>query len=328
MLENYSYIYSIADSKETVEDLRRDRRARKSSRNNRCEDSSRCENICDRMFEYTDERRSCYSLSLKDIGLIEETFDFLKNPESASDLKNNVSGRDFDLFAEIGLESWNRVITGEYLTFRIDDDDDNNDNYRDEHGLIYKYSQEEARSVLDWIFDNLSSIGTSLSDFSDSTDILYNLFKSSRLSRSATIDLNLLDLNNEETFIESAKGFINPDRINFLNCADNESPFLEYFHKMISDICRNARVMNKSKDRSYKICLSVIYFKEFGLTCSSNATATCSSATNDVHKDRGIGYYLLKEGYRDQPEAAFCRDVNLSGISGLKSFSNWNDYWD
>ncbi len=308
----YSYLASIQGSQGEVEDLRRNRSSRRTSRQNVCEDSSRCENICDRMLEYTDERRTCYKFSLGEIGLIEDAFDILKNP-TAKKLESDISSRDFDLFAEVGLRSWNRVITGDYLASQAnEDDDDDNDDATDEYGNPYGYDSNDAEAVLIWTFSNPSSIGTSLADFSRSTDILYNLFSQEK-DPVADPGLGLAD--NDRRVI---KGMVDiPIYSPLLLIGDKDSPLLEHFHEMVSDICRNASVTNKSRDRSYKICLSWIYFKQLSVSCTS------------LRRQRGVGYYLLKEGYRDQPESTFCiAAAKTATFDDLKNFNNWSDYWD
>ena len=317
MPATYNYISST--SEEETEDLRKNRRARQSSsRQNQCEDSTRCENICDRTFEYTNEKIECYSRSLRDIGTIEDVFDKLKNPQSSN--INGISGRDFDMFAEIGLRSWNQVIIGEYLNSeRDEDDDDDNDDDDDEHGEDYEYDVEDAKKVLNWIFEEKSSIGISIADLSDSTDVLYNLFlQLEKMPSGGRVDLSsrLLLGEDDRKVIEGIKHFEdNTDLQSLLTEGDKKDSFLEHFHDMVSDICRNARVDNKSKDKSYKICLSWVYFSLGGLNLDC--------VGGKIRRDVGIGYYLLKGGYRQEPESGVCGNFVI-----LRDFDNWGDYWD
>ena len=119
------YLASITDSDGDSDSRIGRRRATRST--NHCEDSDRCEDICDQMLDYSSERKDCYRLSLKEIGKVEEVFDSLK--ESANRLEElvGIRGGDFDLFASVALSSWSNVIRGEYRRDEEDDDDEDMD---------------------------------------------------------------------------------------------------------------------------------------------------------------------------------------------------------
>ena len=314
---DYGYLSQVQSSQaEEVEDVRRTRSKRNPSRSNVCEDSSRCENICDRMFEYSSERRACYKKSLNDIGIIEDTFDVLKHSHYIQNDLSSLASRDFDLFAEIGLKSLNRVVIGDYrASERDEDDDDGGDDSHDDHGVEFNgYELGDARAVLAWIFNNNSSIGTSIADFSSSTELLYNLFKeASSYSRANPDDRLILgDEGLSEDDEKVLNGLASRNTRDFLTSADKDSPFLGHMHKVISNICQSADIDNFSSSKSFKICLSYTYFYLTNVSCSS------------ISRDRGIGYFMLKESYREQPQEHACSD----DIDILKNFDNWGDYWD
>ena len=309
---DYGYLSQVQSSQaEEVEDVRRTRSKRNPSRSNVCEDSSRCENICDRMFEYSSERRACYKKSLNDIGIIEDTFDVLKHSHYIQNDLSSLASRDFDLFAEIGLKSLNRVVIGDYrASERDEDDDDGGDDSHDDHGVEFNgYESEDARAVLAWIFNHHSSVGTSIADFSSSTELLYNLFKEIDISNPGSIQADL-GLNGDDTKV--LKELASRNTRDFLISADKDSPFLGHVHEMISNLCQSANISNLSSSKSFKVCLSYTYFNIITINCSS------------ISRDRGIGYFMLKESYREQTQSNSCSD----DIDTLKSFDNWGDYWD
>ena len=314
--EDYSYLSSIQSSQVEVEDVRRSRSIRTPSRNNVCEDSSRCEDICDRMFEYSSERRSCYRKSLSDIGIIEDVFDILKHSHYIKNDLDEITARDFDLFAEVGLKSLNKVVTGDYRSSeRDEDDDDEDDDSHDDHGVEFNgYDSDDARTVLEWIFDSHSSIGTSIADFSKSTELLYNLFIEASGDSASILGDKGLSSDDKKVLHELSNSDTHESPINksFLTSTDKDSPLLDHVHEMISDLCQSADIDSLSSSKSFKICLSYTYFNLIGLSCSS------------ISRDRGIGYFMLKEGYREQPQSHSCStDIGL-----LKDFDNWSDYWD
>ena len=87
-----NYLSSITEEAET--DSRRLRRGRSVRSGNQCENSDRCEDICDQILDYTSERRDCYKLSLKEIGIIEDVFEDFKRPSR----RGGYQGKRFLIF--------------------------------------------------------------------------------------------------------------------------------------------------------------------------------------------------------------------------------------
>ena len=315
-----SYLQDLALQGSSSEDEDRRRRlVRRSSRTqNECEEFDRCKDICDRILDYTSERTECYRWPLADIGAVQDVMDILQDPQR-NDVYD-INSRDFDLFAEIALDSWARLIVGDYRRDEADDDDDdNNDDDQNDYFERFTYTPREAQEVLDWIIAN-SYVAESIRDFTSSTDILYNLFQqvgesiSSFPSKISLLD-NLEDKNKKviQGLYEDANllGIVRTDT------SRNISALYEMTHNMLEDICKGADVTGQSDRNSYKICLSLIYFCHDGVEDFQSLTSSIAE-----EERRGALGYLLNNSYRRVPESGAVT------CDGIESFSNWSDYWN
>ncbi|MDE0151276.1 MAG: hypothetical protein OXK80_02105 [Bdellovibrionales bacterium] len=324
------YLASISDSGGRSSDSRIGRR-RSTRSTNQCEDSERCENICDQMLDASDERKSCYRLSLKEIGKVEEVFDELKTVHDLSDIRQG----DFDLFASVALSSWSNVIRGEYRRDEEDDDDEDGD---DPGGPAYTPSQ--AEDVLSWIILN-KSVAESIRDFSDKrTHIIADLLVHSAGQRDVDdkpikstpyCSDTVSDTTNDTEIcseIESSSSLTEGEKIVLQNIqgylggivtfsSDDEevSAIYELTHDVLSRVCENVDSINGyGSDRSYKACLSWIYF------CPSvydnEGTGAFRYSANQIDQ------YLLKDTYLSVPEVA------LRNCTFLTHEPEWSDYWD
>ena len=321
-----SYLQELAltegGSVEENEDRRR-RLVKRSSRiQNECEEFDRCKDICDRVLDYTSERTECYRWSLADIGVVQDVMDILQDPQR-NDVED-IHSRDFDLFAEIALDSWARLIVGEYRRDEADDDDDDNDDDdKNDYFERFKYTSEEAQEVLDWMMAN-SYVAESIRDFTNSTDILYNLFQQvvggSSSALPSEIPSNLLgNLQDDEKKV--IQGLYEEDNLFGIVRTDtsrNVSALYEMTHEMLDDICKGADITGQSDRDSRKICLSLVYFCD-------NGVKLYQSLTNSIGEEdrRGALRYLLNNSYRrvSESEATTCN-------SSITSFSSWSDYWN
>lgn len=309
------YLASISDSDGSSSNSRIGRR-RSTRSTNQCEDSERCENICDQMLDSSAERKDCYRLSLKEIGKVEEVFDELK---TVNDL--DIRGGDFDLFASVALSSWSNVIRGEY---RRDEEDDDDEDMDDTGGPAYTASQ--AETVLDWIIDN-KSIAESIRDFSDRNnhiiaDLLVRVNEPLDCSRKSGDDQTICntlegsDLTDGEKSILQGVKSINivtkniylDDIVTVSNADDEVSAIYELTHDVLSRVCENVdSIRTYGSDRSHKACLSWIYF--------------CPPVYNAASSNQ-IDQYLLKDTYRSVPEGG------LRNCTFLTYEPEWSDYWD
>ena len=311
---NLDYLASITDSDGNSSESRIGRR-RSTRSANHCEDSDRCEDICDQMLDYSSERKDCYRLSLKEIGKVEEIFDILKK-HGVNNL-SDIRGGDFDLFASVALSSWSNVIRGEYR--RDEEDDDDKD--MDDTGRS-AYTEPEARNVLSWIILN-KSIAESIRDFSDRNNhIIADLLVRHGgpldcvTDRETTNnDKEICDAINgnssltvgEKTILQNIRDYLGI--IVIASNSDNEvSAVYELTHDVLSRVCENVDSIGiYGSDRSHKACLSWIYF------CPS---VYSFSSFNQINQ------YLLKDTYRSVPQG------DLLGCNFLTNEPEWSDYWD
>ncbi len=302
-----SYLASITDSEGDSDSRIGRRRSVRST--NQCEESERCENICDQILDYSSERRDCYRLSLKEIGKIEEVFDELKDINNLADIR----GGDFDLFASIALSSWSNLIRGEY---RRDEEEDDDDEDMDDEGRP-AYNSNEAQEVLSWIIVN-KSIAESIRDFSSKDNhIIADLLvrRDGSLSCSGNDDdgnicrdLNSSSLTNgEKSILENIKAYLSAI-VRSSPSDDEVSAIYELTHDVLSRVCENVdSIRSYGSERSYKACLSWVYF--------------CPSVY-DEYSSNQIDQYLLKDTYRNAVEGSL-RDCTF-----LTNEPEWSDYWD
>ena len=330
---NLDYLASIVDSDRDSDSRRRIGRRRFSRSSNQCENSERCEDICDQILDYSKERRNCYGLSLKEIGKVEDVFDKLKNPTEAK--LEDIKGGDFDLFASLALASWSNLIRGEYRRDeRGDDDDEDGDDYED-----FEYDATEAKNVLNYVIDN-KSIAESIRDFSERDqhiieDLLVNMGEGLTCSGSGDDEdiCDALDSSNSSLTdgeksilagIKSTRDDYNPSArflwwiVNESNSDDEVSAIYELTHDVLSRACDNVGSVpidgkNYGSDRLYKICLSWVYF----CPSNSNSPAVYGSVT-----DKQIDQYLLEDTYRSSVESS------LKGCTFLTTEPKWSDYWN
>ena len=308
---------------------RRRRLVRGSSRiQNECEDFDRCKDICDRVLDYTSERIECYRWPLADIGAVQDVMEILQDPKR-NDVED-IHSRDFDLFAEIALDSWARLIVGEYRRDEAgDDDDDDGDDAQNDYFEHFKYTKKEAQEVLDWMITN-SYVAESIRDFTSSTDILYNLFQQIGESSDSTSLPSVIRigidragvLNNlrdsEKDVIKGLYEDLNLFGVVGTDASINVSALYEMTHEMLEDICKGVDITGQSDKNARKICLSLIYFCDDRVKRYQNLTSSFREEDR-----RGALRYLLNNSYRRVPESGA---VNCD--SGIKSFSNWSDYWN
>jgi len=313
------YLSSISESDESANG--RIRRQRSTRSTNQCEDSDRCENICDQMLDYSSEKEDCYRLSLREIGRVEEVFDVLKQEEILEEELEDIRGGDFDLFASLALSSWSNVVRGEYRGDELDDEDDTR---------RAAYTLEESRAALNWIITH-KSIAESIRDFSGRNDHIVNdllVRASSSLSCSGTGDHQTIcdDIDgssltdNEKRVLESVKLTVNLNNrsdtylghITRISSSDDEvSAIYELTHDALSRVCENTdSIGSYGRSRSSKICLSWIYF------CPASLPAYNDYSFNQIDQ------YLLQDTYRDIPQNT------LFNCTFLSNEPEWSDYWD
>ena len=311
------YLASIEESEGNYNSSRR--RFTRSS--NDCEDSERCENICDQILDDSSERRNCYKLSLREIGIVEEIFDVLK----AVDDLNDIRAGNFDLFTSIALQSWSNLIRG---TYRRDERNDDDDEDMDDGGRP-EYDVGEAQAVLNWIIEN-KSIAESIRDFSSRddhiiSDLLVRAFDGasndplncpSRGDTNGDVcnDLDDSIINDEKRILYSIKNnpYYLPEIVRFSSSDDEVSAMYEMTHNVLSRVCESADISNRSSDHSYKICLSWIYF--------------CDPSVY-VGNQNQIDQYLLKDTYLSVPQGFLLRCEFLDP-SDPNDEPEWSDYWD
>ena len=280
-----AYLQELALKGSSAENEDRRRRlVRRSSRfQNECEDFDRCKDICDRVLDYTNERTECYRWPLKDIGAVQDVMDILQDPQR-NDV-NDINSKDFDLFAEIALDSWARLIVGDYRRDEADDDDDDNDDDdQNDYFERFRYTPEEAQEVLDWMIAH-SYVAESIRDFTSSTDILYNLFQQvggTSSSLPADITSGILDnlADNSKKVIRGLYEDFNLFGIVRTDTSRNISALYEITHSMLEDVCKGADVTGQSNRNSHKICLSLIYF------CDDDVKDYQSLTSSIEEKDR------------------------------------------
>lgn len=307
--DDLDYLASIIESEEDSDS--RYRRGRSTRSTNHCEDSSRCKDICDQILDYSSERRDCYRLSLKEIGIIEEVFDDLQAP---LDYLDDVRGGNFDLFASIALKSWSNLIRGEY---RRDEEHDDDDDDMDDGGRE-AYNNDEAEEVLTWIIGN-TSVAESIQDFSEREDgIIADLLIQMDDSLSCSgggdnaavcghLDSSLTTP--EKRFLANIKnkGYLDL-AVRVSSSSDDVSAVYGLVHESFSRICENVDSLESyGSEKSYKICLSWVYF--------------CPSVYDDISKYQ-IDQYLLEDTYRSVPESS------LSDCSFFTDEPRWTDYWN
>ena len=322
---NLDYLASITDSDRDSDDRSRIGRRKFSRSSNQCEDSERCENICDQLLDYSKERRNCYGLSLKEIGKIEDVFYALKKP--TKDKLENIRGGDFDLFASIALSSWSNLIRGEYRRDEANDDDDEG---KDDSGPpAYTEGEEgEAKEVLSWLIEN-KFIAESIRDFSGRdnhilADLLVQLNKTLNCSGSGnsnTICNKLKD--NPSSLTEDQKKILAGAKSNLplavvLSNSDKEvSALYELTHDLLSRVCEDVDSLenidgkNYGRDHAYKICLSWTYF------CPTSESVYGANTSNQIDQ------YLLKDTYRETAEESLTDDCTF-----LTNEPKWSDYWN
>ena len=313
------------------DDRRRTRRGRSRGRStNDCEDSERCQIICDQILEYTAEREACYYLSLSEIGRVEDVFDILKKPTSTTHLTRNINQKDFDLFVEIALDSWEKVINGQYRKRRREEED---------YGTAGPYSARQAETVLNWIVGN-AFVGNVLLDY-DGVDILYNLFlnlgedKNNLTKRTGHNDQlqmrpsQYIEFDSEE-YVDVAKGLaydsgnLSGDYSYLWNFAlgDTDSGgAYDLVHQVVQKVCSDAEIegssVNLSSKEEYKICLSAFYVCE-----NLRGVDLTGLLLFTLNRQSSVGKYLISSRYRTSTEdgAVTC--------DNLVAFDNWSDYWE
>ena len=316
------------DDDDEEDDRRRTRRGRSRGRtNNDCEDSERCQIICDQNLEYTEEREACYYLSLSEIGRVEDVFDILKKPTSSN--LGRISQKDFDLFVEIALDSWERVINGQYRQRRREEED---------YGVAGPYTARQAEEVLDWMAGS-AFVGNVLLDY-DGVDILYNLFlrlgkNISNESTEASCSGNQLQMNSStciefdsEEHISVVNGLAygkSADTYSYLwqfalsDAGGSEFGAYDLAHQAAQKVCSDAEIVGESlsSKEDYKVCLSALY------VCGDlNGEDLTGLSSFTLNREGSIGKYLLSSRYRARAEdgAITCAD--------LVGFDNWSDYWE
>lgn len=314
------YLASITDSDRDADDRSRIGRRKFSRSSNQCEDSERCENICDQILDYSKERRNCYGLSLKEIGKIEDVFDVLK--EDTVNRLDDIRGGDFDLFASIALSSWSNLIRGEYRRDEEDDDDEDDDDTGPE-----EYDPDKAKAVLDWLIRN-KSIAESVRDFSGRdnhilADLLVRLPDTLDCSGSGDRKAICDELKDSSLTVDQKKILAgaksNLPLAVVLSSSDKEvSAMYELTHDLLSRVCEDVDSMeinskNYGRDHSYKICLSWTYF------CPSSIYDDTNTNTNTSNQ---IDQYLLKDTYRKNVEG------DLKDCDFIGNDVEWSDYWN
>ena len=315
-----SYLSSIDSSKEGDRRIRA--RSRSAGSGNQCENTERCEDICDQILDYSSERRDCYGLSLKEIGIVEDVFDDLKHPTESK--LNDIRAGDFDLFASVALSSWSNMIQGDYRRDEANDDDDKeNDDWEDT-----EYDEDEAEDVLEWIIDE-RSIAESILDFSGRetnilSDLLVQMDNSLSCSGEGSIICNGLKndglSSTKQTVLAGIRSSSAAGGRSYLgeivrlsNSDDEVSAVYEMTHDALAAACENVdslQINSKTygRDHSYKMCLSWIYF--------------CPSVYGSGNFHNQIDQYLLKDTYRSTPESS------LKNCEFDSSEPRWSDYWN
>ena len=352
---NLDYLASITDSDRDSDDRSRIGRRKFSRSSNKCEDSERCENICDQILDYSKERRNCYGLSLKEIGKIEDVFEALKKPTKNS-LKN-IRGGDFDLFASIALSSWSNLIRGEYRRDEANDDDDKGDGENGDDRKIGRenpYETEEVKYVLDWLIEN-KFIAESIRDFSGRdnhilADLLVQLNKTFTCdNQSSNIRGNDICLKlkgsslttGQQNILQGIK-ILYSDKavdeiylrsvVNLSSSVDEVSAMYELTHDLLSRVCEDVDSLeidskNYGRDHAYKICLSWAYFCPVMYKDKDDNIKSVPDEDEDDELVYNIGenqidQYLLKDTYRRTAEES------LTECTFLTNEPKWSDYWN
>ena len=328
--DSSDYLNSLYSEDESDSSSRRRSRARSRVRtDNKCENSERCQTICDQILDYTEDQRNCYLLSLDEIGDIEDTLDILnKTNLDESDL-SDIESRKFDLFIDYGARSWIKVMKG---THRDSHNQGSND---DNYGERESYTSSEAKEVLRWMRNApwaRDGVGHSFS----AEDILYELlFRSgesctrdelrfSSPSPSVTLKIDSSHLCRVGTALkEQLPLFANLE-------ISREDLTYEAMHQVVQDVCDEAVVQGKnySSSKNHKICLTLLYF----------GTADRANVVTDQGRDSnyGVSRFLFKNTrnslVRDfvredpaNPRSYFITGSSHEPKSGVDH--SWSDYW-
>lgn len=324
--------YLSALYSEEGEEDSRDRRKRRRGRvrtENKCENSDRCQSICDQNLDYTEDRRNCYLLSLDEIGDIEDSFDILKRENLEADDLQEIESRKFDLFIEYGARSWVKLMKGSY---RAGD--------RDYSGRS-EYEPSEAEFVLDWLLEN-SSIREAVGQSSYAKSVLYELLSvygggknctNKRMGGSPNLELSSNNLCKEAKALQDYLFEFSEKE----EASSQEDLTYDAVHRVARDVCEEASVLGKnySSSKDQKICLTLLYFE---------SSAACGDILpRDSADKKGVSRFLFRNTrnslFRDFE--SWCSDNLSQDVKRYFIFGNsheprlgssypehdWSDYW-
>ena len=233
-----------------------------------CEESSRCESTCEKMYESRNSRLNCYDLSVGEVADVEDVFEILKDSHP-EDLKN-IDSTALEIFLENGTDGFTDLI---------------------ENNL----SNNKIENILDWLADTEKTAAAF--DKEDSNNEVLKTLMLKNCGNNCSMDganpitvsgtqilagskdiarINTTDLNLFKALAQDNTGN-NPQKNFFMASLNNKEAFY-LGHEILEDICRAA-----NSGRRIDNCIRAFYCSiDHSILSSASALAVFIKADNNI----------------------------------------------